>query len=204
MDMIKVDKLYYINLDRRLDRREHIENVVSKINVGNKSRISAFDFPKNGSYGCALSHISVLEDAIKNDFDNIIILEDDFEAYDIDILNKSLFDFFESDISYDVLMISSNIIKYKKIDMLNIIRIDEGQTASGYCVNKKFINKLLINFKESSNFLKDNEQNKYRWAIDQNWKSLQKDNIFLSFYPQLGKQIYSFSDIEERNVDYGV
>jgi hypothetical protein len=59
MDMIKVDKLYYINLDRRLDRREHIENVISKINVENKSRISAFDFPKNGSYGCALSHICI-------------------------------------------------------------------------------------------------------------------------------------------------
>lgn len=202
--MINIDKLYYINLDRRLDRRAHIENVLSKINIKNIGRITAFDFPNNGSYGCALSHIYAIEDAIKNDYNNIIIFEDDFEPFNIDLLNESLMKFFDNVIEYDVLMISSNIISYEKTDIPNILRINEAQTTSGYCINKRFFNKILLNFKESANHLKGNESCKYRWAIDQNWKKLQLNNIFLSFYPKLGKQISGFSDIEDRDVNYSV
>jgi hypothetical protein len=148
--------------------------------------------------------IYVLEDAIKNNYNNIIILEDDFDPYDVDNLNKSIFDFFESNIYYDVLMLSSNIIRFKDLGLSDIVKIEEAQTTSGYCVNSNFFNKLLENFRESSYNLKENEGVKYRWAIDQNWKSLQTTDTFLSFYPQLGKQIDSFSDIEGRNTNYGV
>lgn len=200
--MIKIDKLYYINLDKRVDRKIHIQKIISQIQIDKQQRVSAFEAPGNGSWGCALSHIKALQDARDGDYENIMILEDDFMAHDLERLNTYLGQFFQSNIDYDVLMVSGNIKKYHSTQNTGIIKVIEAQTASGYCVNKKFYNKLIANFKESADNLKNNEGVKWKYAIDQNWKSLQTSNNFLAFFPLLGKQIEGFSDIENKHTNY--
>jgi len=43
----KINKIYYINLDHRLDRKNHIENVLSKIDINNIERFNAVKLNKH-------------------------------------------------------------------------------------------------------------------------------------------------------------
>lgn len=78
------DKIYCINLNRRIDRWKRISKMFLEYNV-DVQRIEAFDGQVIGSpnklrpsqYGCLLSHKFVYEDAVKNNYGKILILEDD-------------------------------------------------------------------------------------------------------------------------------
>ena len=65
--------ILYINLDRRTDRKEHMENNILK--GYNYERISAVEHTE-GILGCTLSHIKCLERMIERDLDYCVILED--------------------------------------------------------------------------------------------------------------------------------
>ncbi len=62
-----VDKVVYINLAKRTDRRESIEFQLKKVGVPPEKiiRFEAIE-NENGTLGCTLSHISVMEMAEKN------------------------------------------------------------------------------------------------------------------------------------------
>ena len=76
----RIDKIYYINLENRPDRKKLIEEQLSEQNVDKDRihRIDAYYTPNNGHYGCAKSHVDALKDAILHNYKNILILEDDF------------------------------------------------------------------------------------------------------------------------------
>ena len=68
----------YINLDKRTDRRLHVENELKKINIGNVTRFKGIEM-KNGAIGCSMSHMKCLEQAKNNNWDCVFICEDDIE-----------------------------------------------------------------------------------------------------------------------------
>ena len=90
-----IDKIYVINLEKNKDRLKKFMKCAKKANVNvkrfdavNGKELSKNDpyvikyFGKNsnlnpGQIGCALSHIKIWEDAIKNNYNNIIVFEDD-------------------------------------------------------------------------------------------------------------------------------
>jgi len=99
------DHIYYINLNRRPDRRRHIEEQLSKFNLSG-TRVQAADGKylkwkkeygiwsktwNEGAFGCCLSHRQALTHARDNKFENILILEDDAILADnfIDVLEKA-------------------------------------------------------------------------------------------------------------------
>ena len=55
----------YINLDKRPDRRIHVENELKKINIGNVTRFKGVEM-KNGAIGCSMSHMKCVELAKNN------------------------------------------------------------------------------------------------------------------------------------------
>ena len=70
----------YINLDSRKDRRKLIEREFHQTPpFVNLTRFSAVKIKNKGALGCSLSHISVLEDAMRKKLPFIMIIEDDFE-----------------------------------------------------------------------------------------------------------------------------
>lgn len=83
-----VDKIYVINMDKDKDRMEILDKKMKVLGL-EYQRISGVDgkkvYPKYkdktklrpGQIGCLLSHIEVLKDAIKNNYNNIMVLEDD-------------------------------------------------------------------------------------------------------------------------------
>lgn len=79
------DKVYCINLKKRIDRRESFINEVSKYNLGNFDFFEAIDGSTienntrftNGVIGLILTNIKLFEDAISKNYQSIIVAEDD-------------------------------------------------------------------------------------------------------------------------------
>ena len=202
----KLPKIYYINLKHRKDRKDNLLKQLKMINYPNDKivRIDAIK-KENGAIGCGLSHIKALKTALKNHKinDYIAILEDDFEwkksnAYDV-IINA-----INSDTDWNVILLACNgsVNEYNK----HLLKINNCQTASGYIIKIKYIPELLkIWEKDMNSLLNDSKINKgfESRAIDQSWKKLQKDKWYTT-NPIIGKQMASYSDIEKKQVDYGV
>lgn len=198
----KIDDIYYINLDHRSDRLQHIDKVISSLNFDQTkiNRVKGKYTPENGSLGCAMSHIDVIEKFINSGKSNCLILEDDFNYYDKDMFLNSINYFFDISIDWNIIQLSSNLIKHELTPYLGISKVIESQTTSGYLLNSNFSKKLLDCFYESMENLKFGYILEY--CIDQNWKKLQPQNNWFSFNPQLGYQIDGFSDIENQFVSY--
>jgi glycosyl transferase family 25 len=83
------DRVYIINLPYRVDRRKEMEDQFRKISVDNHHpKISFFpavrpldagEFPTIGARGCFSSHLAVLNDAQKNGYTKVLLLEDDVD-----------------------------------------------------------------------------------------------------------------------------
>jgi len=81
------DRVYIVNLPERSDRRREIEAELNRFGMrvdGDKIRFwkairpdGPGLFPSLGARGCFLSHLSILNDAIENDLDRILVMEDD-------------------------------------------------------------------------------------------------------------------------------
>ena len=102
--------IIYLNLEKRKDRKQFIENQLSKFKILDKCKlINSIDgqliddneyeyhmsyfkvhkFSKIkerilGKIGCYLTHLKALEHAINNNYDNVIILEDDCSFHSFD------------------------------------------------------------------------------------------------------------------------
>lgn len=196
------DKVYYINLEHRSDRRTSIEKFLTESNIDKDKirRINAH-YNINGALGCAMSHLDALEDAKNNNYEKIVILEDDFVCYDVNRMNNQIRNFFELNIEWDLIMLSANILKYDITKYDNFVKIINAQTTSGYAVNRHFIDNLILVFKNSVNGLKSGG-NIETYSIDITWKSLQPSSKWYCFNPKIGYQMDGFSDILKQNISY--
>lgn len=202
------DILYYINLDRRPERNEQIQKELAKTNISPSkvNRISATDVPECGAYGCTLSHINVLTKFLETDesVQTCIVLEDDFgfvqdQRQVTSSINKFLVDFKDN---WDVLLLSLNLIYGEKTQFPYAIRVFRSFTTSGYVINKQFAPRLLENFKESAGLLKKEGKYVPNLCLDNYMGRLQEKTNWFSIVPRVGLQLASYSDIENRFVDY--
>jgi len=179
----------YINLNRRPDRLKILQRDVL-IFFNDTYRIEAVDTPHNGYEGCVLSHIKALEYAKSQNWDQVIIMEDDFEFVNME-------GFVYPDFDFDVCLIEALVSEDRKEHIsLNYNKVTEAQHTGCYLVKNHFYDKLISNFKESYDKLC--EQNCRSNYLDIYWFKIQKDNIFI--YPSLciGRQMESYSDIKNK------
>jgi len=203
----RFDIVYFINLDHRTDRLEHITNELNKTNIEpiKLNKISAVYTPNFGALGCSKSHVIALESFLKTPETNqtCVILEDDFiftqeQCVVNDLINKV----FENNIDFDVLMLSANIEHQTPTTYPFITKIYNAQTTSGYVVNRKFAPILLNNYKESVELLEKHKIG-FNNCIDIHMKKLQPYFNWYCLNPKIGIQMSSFSDVEKRFVQYG-
>jgi glycosyl transferase, family 25 len=194
--------IIYINLDKRKDRNDSIINELEDFGKSKYIRLSA-TYNKKGYLGCAMSHIRVLEYAIKHNLENVVIFEDDFMfKRDKKTVYNEIISFINSGINWDVLLLAGN--KGVKTPYNNYInRIKNSQTTSAYIVNKHYYHKLLNNFKDAYKKLEETDL-KEIYSIDQHWKSLQETDNWFALKKFAGIQRASYSDIENRKVNYGI
>lgn len=198
-----IDKIFYINLDRRTDRNKHILDMFNECNISSDmyERFSAIE-EVNGAMGCTKSHINILQIAKERNYNYILVIEDDLIINDKTNFINNVNKIFEDNINFDVIQISGNVLRCTKSDYGYLSKLIDSQTTSGYIVNCKYIDKLIENYTESLNSM-ILEGKKHENCIDIHWKILQKTDNWYIFNPKLGYQMDGYSDIEKRITKYG-
>lgn len=208
-----IDIIYYINLDKREDRNREILEELHRMDVPDSKikRISGVYKEGKGDWGCSLSHLKIMHEFNESDYKNCIIFEDDFMfQYDLDKLNSIFNDFFDTNMDYDICMLSANGGYIEPTEYSFVSKINEAQTTSGYMVNHNYSDILLKNYEEGSYLIgKSYEKGKGDdiqgiYCIDQYWKRLQDVDNWYIFQPKIGIQRDSFSDIQGGFVSPGV
>lgn len=190
---------FYINLDERKDRREHVEMQLNWMGITGE-RFSAVK-TKFGAIGCTMSHIKCLEMAKERDYDMVFICEDDIQFINKDTLHNSVNKFMETVKEWDVCIIGGNNGRpFKPVNEI-CVQVQNCQTTTGYVVKKHYYDVLLKNFRESvQNLIRS--QNIRLHALDIYWKQLQGRDKWFLLIPIMAYQKEGYSDIEKRNVDY--
>jgi glycosyl transferase family 25 len=197
-----ITNIFYINLEHRVDRKEHVEEQLLKIGFNNFERFNAIKM-ENGAVGCSMSHLKVLQQALKLDLDHLLIVEDDILFLNPELF-KTQFDSFlkNKGSNWDVILLAgNNMPPYETIDE-TCVKVTRCQTTTGYLVNGHYIEKLMNNVKMGlTNLLREPEKHA-QYAIDKHWFALQeKDNWFL-ITPLTVVQREDYSDIEKKVINY--
>jgi len=76
-----LDAIIYINLENRSDRKDLLMKELEKLNtdMSKVHKVSGVYMPKNGHKGCIQSHILALNMVKMNNWERVLILEDDAE-----------------------------------------------------------------------------------------------------------------------------
>lgn len=204
-----IDKVIYINLDHREDRREIMKTffMEGKVPEDKIIRFSAVqDTP--GIIGAAKSHIGSLKLAIQNNWKNVLILEDDLQWNNFEENYKKL-EKLILNTNYDVCLLGGEYIEIKQE-----FQIKSSFGTISYIVNSSYYKTLLSNF-ETGLLKKINEvprkkyifspayeeyrihflkNNNLYYNIDVYWIKLQLKDNWIGIVEPMCKQVESYSD----------
>jgi glycosyl transferase family 25 len=190
-----IEKVIYINLAYRNDRREQIERELRKYFPSEKvQRFNAIRHLK-GNIGCTMSHIAVLELAIENKWKNYLVVEDDAvwsQQSSYQILEKLI------QKPYDVIQLGSTYTEYDK----ETYKSSKAWTTTAYIVQEHYYSVLLENFKEGLQKLIETGIG-CQFAIDVYMGHLQQKDSWYVVVPSLMIQRPGYSDIEKYVIDNG-
>jgi len=189
--MILEDYHFYINLEKRNDRRDHCENQLKSIGIKKPNRFNAIE-NKIGLIGCAQSHIKCLEIAKENNYPFVCIFEDDVLFIDPEKVIVNLNKYIDYD--YDVLYIGAWLRnnKYKIIND-DLIKVDYTCCLHSYIVKNHYFDTLLDNLRSGLELKKKTPSN-HLYNIDEYIGLLQEKDNWLCFNPILSTQIDGYSD----------
>jgi len=197
-----IKHIFYINLEHRLDRKQHVEAELTKIGLQGYTRFNAIKM-ENGALGCSMSHLKCLQMAKENGWPHVLIVEDDILFLEKDVFIKQINNFFKNHIDdWDTLLISgNNIMPYELIDD-TCVKIFGCQTTTGYLVKSHYYDNVIQNFKMGINYLLRQPEMRFLYAIDKFWFALQKVDKWMLLTPLTVVQREDYSDIEKRKTNY--
>jgi GR25 family glycosyltransferase involved in LPS biosynthesis len=213
--------IFYINLDHRTDRREHMEKQFEHMGI-DPTQIERFpgiipvydeiqttrvqSFVDRGIYntvdgskgilGCTRSHLAVLKLAYAREHSYVLILEDDFElVVSPEVFREKIRQLFaDPTFEFDVCMLSYNMPQSESApDHPFLTRVSDAQTASGYLVARAYLPTLIACL---TNAVEQLELTGSHWlyANDMAWKPLQSRDRWYAFTDRIGKQMDGYSD----------
>jgi len=196
-----IEHAFYINLEHRTDRKEHVETQLESLGI-NAKRFNAIKMP-NGAVGCTMSHLKLLEAAITNKFSHILILEDDITFLDPELFKTQLNKFFVlHGNNWDVVLLAGNNMPPYTTPDETCIKVTRCQTTTGYLVNGHFIKILAQNVKMGLTHLLNKPSEANKFAIDKFWFVLQQAARWFLITPATVIQRTDYSDIEKKVVNY--
>ncbi len=192
---------FYINLDKRPDRKLHFEELKNKYPFfENIERFSAIE-NERGVVGCCNSHIEAIKKCKELEGDVFMICEDDLIIFNEQHFNNMV-NTIDLTANWDVLTLTPRGDNMPNEDLPNgYIRIKNNQTATAYLFKKHMIDVLLETIEEGFEKLKQGGHPDYH-TNDQSWKKLQIPYRFYYFKDVFAGQLVGFSDIEKRFVNY--
>lgn len=212
--MNNIDKIYIINLKHRTDRWEKCLEQLNKYNITNFERFDAIcpdinNIDKSqyqhfnnktkkyltGAIGCKLSHYNVIIDAKKQNYTQILILEDDFLLCEnfIEKYNDLIKTLENEKIHLNMLYLGFSRIRensYTDTNINNVKIMKNALTTHAYILHYSFYDTVINEIEDSSN------------ELDICYSKLQKKYKIIGVYPCIVSQRPSFSDILQKNVNY--
>jgi GR25 family glycosyltransferase involved in LPS biosynthesis len=186
-----IDKVVYINLDRRADRRQEIEGELSAAGLLGERFSAICTTP--GSIGCAQSHLAVVKEAKARGYRSVLVLEDDFMfLVPKEEFSRLIRQALEEVPTFDVLMLGYAINQSSPFSA-TLMKVQDAQTCSGYLVSSKFYDTLISTWEESTKQLIATGRH-WDYACDHAWKKLQPVAEWYAFTTRIGKQRASFAD----------
>jgi GR25 family glycosyltransferase involved in LPS biosynthesis len=199
----RFDKVYCINLKRRPERLEEFKKEVEKYDLGNFEVFEAVDGNviknrrsnklKPSEQGLIESNLLIIKECIKNNYDNVLILEDDCTFTD-EVLN--LDDYFNKlPTDWDMLYMGGNHNTHMNMKPPTII--NEKVCKLHHTFSTHFIGIKNTIFQELEFLLSITHE-----PLDVTYTQLQKNKKVYSFYPAIAKQRVGYSDIQNGLRDY--
>jgi glycosyl transferase family 25 len=185
-----IKKVVYINSAERTDRKKYTQELLNK--YFQRSKIHRFEAIKNKirSIGSGLSHIGVLEMAIKEDWENVLIVEDDIEFIDDIDSSHTILETISKD-KFDVIILGGS----SAVSEFSSYKLIQCYSSVAYLVNRHYYRTLLDNFKESNaNLLRTMAEHLY--TIHIGWNSLQLRDNWLIVKPDMCYQKASYSRVD--------
>ena len=206
-----IGQIYIINADNRPDRYDAVlrELASARAPFNKITRVPAIRDettrlpPVDGQIGCLRSHIEVLRRAMVGNFDQVLILEDDFcFTTEVDAHLDDLQTFLSRGYEYLICLLATS--KYGRIipkDDLVSVSLQPCTNTGAYLVSAAGIEKLLPVQEFALGRLKETHDT-LSYAVDRCWSVLQSSGQFLVFRRKFGFQSSSFSDIEQSIARY--
>ena len=200
----KIDRVFYVNLLRRADRRASVEAELEKVGLSGKAeRFEADDVPDFGCIGCARSHLAALKLARERGYANVVMLEDDATfLVDAETMQRELAEFFSSGIEYDVCMLAYALEASEEVEGFDpLLRVRRATNGAAYLVSSSYYDKLIGAFEVA---LQGLELTRRHWiyAPDVAWQRLQNEDRWYCFKTRLAMQAADWSDCGQKLVDY--
>jgi glycosyl transferase family 25 len=198
--MNHIEHAFYINLDSRPDRRQYMEEHLKTVGI-HAERFKAVKLT-NGALGCSMSHLKLLETAKSNNWDSILIMEDDIQFVNPCKFIQQLNGFLQVHKEFDVLLIAgNNMPPFSKIDD-TCVKVTRCQTTTGYVVKNHYFNTIIQNVRDGIKNLMKTPEKHDLYAIDKYWFRLQERGNWYLIVPLTVTQREDYSDIEKRITNY--
>jgi len=199
-----IDKIYLVNLEKRKDRFKKVDEQFKKNNLNYKHILAVdgeylndpipikgkdYKFWNKYALGLVKTWSNILNDAIENNYYNILIFEDD-HLFIENFCNLFNAYFIELPPDWSIVKLSANVFEGEEKITDNIIKVDKSNGTHAVILNNKIFRKLL-DFVNREEFPLDN-------ILD-----LINANMYM-FYPGLTYPYPSFSNIVNIDVDYNI
>ena len=169
------DAIFCINLDSAKSRWHQAKNQYKLLGIEERvTRFSAVETPQNHHVGCALSHRRIIQKAMEEGLQNILVLEDDamFDVNSLENLANNIGEIGE--LEWDVLHLGGCYWGTQHTNVAGCVHlkeVTEGRrgptTTHAVAYNKSVYTNLLEKYPESTLKPKDYIDHPRRPAIDQ-------------------------------------
>jgi len=222
--MVKINDIkiadigFYINLDKREDRKEKIESQLTELNIKGVNRFSAFDKYESNTVNCKKSHYLLYEELLKTDFETLLVLEDDCLFLDI---FKNEYEKIFNDINntdWDLFWLGCRNRRDPIFYKNNCYRVSSVSHAQSYLIKRNFCEYVLNTYsiEDYTSTISDEllclavygedvvkYPNKYNfYNLDQPLDVIPTNYISLCYEKSLTTQYASYSDLWHSFVNY--
>jgi GR25 family glycosyltransferase involved in LPS biosynthesis len=144
---------YYINLDKRVDRKKIIEGQFKSFNIEGVQRYSAVSDSQSNPLNCKKSHYNLFEMFVSSNNETMLVLEDDCKF--LDFLKNESDEIFDNILKteWDLFWLGCRNRKEVKKHKNNCYFVSSVSHSQSYLITKKFAKHILENYPLSS---KDN------------------------------------------------
>jgi len=200
---MKIDRIFYINLDDRKDRRKEMEDEFVKMDIiscdqpnpDNKMTYERFSAITHEirDVGRGLSHIGILKLANERNYSTIIIFEDNLKfTVSKDELYKQLN--YLNGVYMDACILSGGYMGHNITNMTpNLYRLFNAQSTSGYLINCRYNEVLIDCFQTATDQLERTKCN-HIYSIETAWHSLQATDPWYTLKTMIGQKRLVCSD----------